>query len=373
MGKGVDFDGIRPPLPSVNKPAINSPMNVNVPLGARAYDIVIEPGALASLSVRMKELGLAAKRGLIVTDDQVGPLYAQAIGLDFPVATIPAGEGSKSQEQLFRLYDAAMDAGLDRKAVVVALGGGVVGDLAGYLAASYMRGLKFVQVPTSLLAMVDSAVGGKTGINLPRGKNLIGAFHQPSLVVCDITSLNTLPPRELRAGLAEVIKYGIIYDADFFADLEAHIDHALELDPDVLTRLVARSCAIKAEVVGQDETESGLRAILNFGHTLGHAIEAVAGYGTYLHGEAIAVGMVFAARLSGLPTEQTQRIERLFERMGLPRRAPESRWEALRHAMNVDKKTESGQLRFVLARDIGRVEFGVAVEEARLREVWEGL
>lgn len=348
-------------------------MNITVPLGARAYDIVIESGALSSLSARMKELDLAAGRGLIVTDDHVGPLYARTTGLDYPVATIPSGEESKSQEQLFRLYDAAIDAGLDRKAVVIALGGGVVGDLAGYVAASYMRGLKFVQVPTSLLAMVDSAVGGKTGINLPRGKNLIGAFHQPSLVVCDLAVLSTLPPRELRAGLAEVIKYGVIYDAEFFAYIEDHLDQALNLDSAVMEHLVARSCAIKAEVVGQDETESGLRAILNFGHTLGHAIEAVAGYGTYLHGEAIAIGMVFAARVSGLPGAQQQRIRAVFQRCGLPVKAPELSWTALRRAMSVDKKSESGLPKFVLARDIGSVEYGVAVNEDRLRQAWESM
>ena len=373
VGCRFDLPGLFLRLLAADKPVISVTMNVTVPLGARAYDIVIEPGALASLPARMKELGLGAKRGLIITDDQVGPRYAHATGLDFPVATVPAGEGSKSQEQLFRLYDAAMDAGLDRKAVVVALGGGVVGDLAGYVAASYMRGLKFVQVPTSLLAMVDSAVGGKTGINLPRGKNLIGAFHQPSLVICDLAVLKTLPPRELRAGLAEVIKYGIIYDTEFFAYIEKNLDPALALDPAVMEHLVARSCAIKANVVGQDETESGLRAILNFGHTLGHAIEAVAGYGKYLHGEAIAIGMVFAARVSGLPADQQQRIERVFHRCGLPVNAPELDWAALRSAMSVDKKSESGLPKFVLVREIGSVEYGAAVDEDRLRHAWASM
>ncbi len=346
---------------------------VRVELGERSYDIVVEAGALQRLPDLLRERGLAATKGLVITDSHVEPVYAAGLGVPYPVATVPAGEASKSGEQLFHLYDEAIRAGLDRKAIVIALGGGVVGDLAGYVAASYMRGLRFVQVPTSLLAMVDSAVGGKTGINLPQGKNLIGAFHQPQLVVCDLDVLKTLPERELRAGLAEVIKYGIIYDAEFFAYLEEHIADALTLDQDVLAHLVARSCEIKADVVRQDETESGLRAILNFGHTLGHAIEAVAGYGKYLHGEAIAIGMIYAARLSGLPAEQLERIEALICRAGLPVRAPELAWDDLRQAMSVDKKSESGLPKFVLAREIGRVEFGVAVEEMYLAEVWHAM
>ena len=348
-------------------------MNVTVHLGPRSYEIVIESGALKKIPGIMDAHGFHSAKGLVITDSVVGPLYASSLGLKLPVARIPAGEESKSGEQLFRLYDQMLDAGLDRKSVIVALGGGVVGDIAGYAAASYMRGLKCVQVPTSLLAMVDSAVGGKTGINLPRGKNLIGAFHQPAAVVCDLDVLKTLPPRELRAGMAEIIKYGIIRDAIFFAYLESHINQALNLDAPVLTHLVARSCEIKAEVVGQDETESGLRAILNFGHTLGHAIEAVAGYGKYLHGEAIAIGMVFASRLSNLPSEQQNRIEHLIRRAGLPVQAPGLTWADLRKAMSVDKKSEAGLPKFVLAREIGRVDFGAAVSEDALRSTWESL
>jgi 3-dehydroquinate synthase len=348
-------------------------MNVTVKLGDRSYDIVIEPGALKKLPALMADCGLHARKGLVITDANVGALYATATGLSFPAATIPAGEESKSQATLFHLYDEAIRAGLDRKSIIVALGGGVVGDLGGYAAASFMRGLKYVQVPTSLLAMVDSAVGGKTGINLPQGKNLIGAFHQPSLVVCDLDVLKTLPPRELRAGLAEVIKYGIIYDAEFFAYIEANIDRALALDAEVMAHMVARSCAIKADVVSQDETETGLRAILNFGHTLGHAIEAVAGYGNYLHGEAIAIGMVFAVRLSGLPADQQARIETLFTRTGLPVKAPELKWDDLRRAMSVDKKSESGLPKFVLAKEIGRVEYGIPVDEAALAKAYTSL
>lgn len=348
-------------------------MKVTVPLGPRSYDIHIASGALNKLPEWMKQCGLPTTHGLIITDETVGPHYASSLRLNVPVATIPAGEESKSGEQLFKLYEKALDAGLDRKSVVVALGGGVVGDIAGYVAASFMRGLRFVQVPTTLLAMVDSAVGGKTGINLPRGKNLIGAFHQPSVVVCDLDVLNTLPARELRAGLAEVIKYGIIRDAAFFDYIEANIEKALALDAAVLAHIVARSCEIKADVVGADETESGLRAILNFGHTLGHAIEAVAGYGKYLHGEAIAIGMVFAARLSGLPANQLARIEGLFKKAGLPVRAPELAWTDLRRAMGTDKKSEAGLPRFVLAKEIGRVEFGIPVGEDALIKAWQSI
>jgi 3-dehydroquinate synthase len=356
-------------------------MNVTVQLGVRSYDIIIQPGILADLPRWLEQYGLTADKGLLITDDLVDPLYGEPArkrlldaGKNFPRAVVPAGEASKSQAELFRLYEAALDAGLDRKALVLAIGGGVVGDLAGYAAASYLRGLRFVQIPTTLLAMVDSAVGGKTGINLPRGKNLIGAFHQPSLVLCDLDVLKTLPPREFRAGLAEVIKYGIIVDAEFFAYLAQNLEAALVGSPDVLEHIVARSCQIKAGVVGQDETESGLRAILNFGHTLGHAIEAVAGYGRYLHGEAIAIGMVFAARLSvklsGLKSGQAKEIEALFQRVGLPVRAPELAWTALRQAMSVDKKSESGLPRFVLAKEIGCVEYGVAIDEVALRDIW---
>jgi len=359
-------------------------MHVTVQLGYRSYDIVIEAGALNTLSTLLDSAGLASSRGLVITDETVGKLYGARVrdglksaGRDFPVAMVPAGEESKSQACLFGLYDEAIRAGLDRKSLVLALGGGVVGDLAGYAAASFMRGLRYVQVPTTLLSMVDSAVGGKTGINLPQGKNLIGAFHQPSLVVCDLDLLKSLPPREFRAGMAEVIKYGIIYDAGLFGFIEQHLEKGLQGDAAVLAHLVARSCEIKADVVRQDENESGLRAILNFGHTLGHAIEAVAGYGEYLHGEAIAVGMVYAARLSarttGLPASDVARIEKLFTRAGLPVAASALDWKQLRRAMSVDKKSSSGLPRFVLAREIGKVVFDHAVEEALLEEVWQAL
>jgi 3-dehydroquinate synthase len=264
---------------------------------------------------------------------------------------------------------------LERKSFVVALGGGVVGDLAGFVAASYLRGIPFVQVPTTLLAQVDSSVGGKTGINLKAGKNLVGAFYQPKLVLCDLATLDTLPERELRAGMSEVIKYGVIYDALFFRRLEQQIEAALNRDPATLAKIIARCCAIKADVVSQDETESGLRAILNFGHTIGHALEAISGYGKYLHGEAISVGQVLAARLSrrilGLPGSDVERIRALLERTGLPVEAKLSgaQKQKLLAAMKLDKKVSQGEIKFVLARQIGKVEFGCRVPESEVLEI----
>jgi 3-dehydroquinate synthase len=325
-------------------------------------------------------LGLEGK-GLVVTDSNVGALHGEACraslesqGYDIALCTVPAGETSKSHEQLVAIYDAALEAGLTRKSFIVALGGGVVGDLAGFAAASYLRGVPMVQVPTSLVAMVDSAVGGKTGINLPQGKNLIGAFYQPSLVLVDTDLLSTLPEREYISGLAEVIKYGIIWDDAFFQVLEARQDDMRNKSVDLVQNMVSRSCEIKAEVVRQDEREGGLRAILNFGHTLGHALEKVAGYGAYLHGEAISVGMAYAGRLSmketGWPEPEYKRMVRLLEAVGLPVTAGETRWAPLREAMSVDKKVEGSTPRFVLAEKIGNVCFGCDVDEGSMEAAW---
>jgi 3-dehydroquinate synthase len=261
---------------------------------------------------------------------------------------------------------------LERKSFIIALGGGVVGDLAGFVAATYLRGIPFVQVPTTLLAQVDSSVGGKVGVNLPAGKNLVGAFHQPRHVLCDLATLDTLPEREFRAGLAEVIKYGIIYDASLFQKLETELPKILKRNEEALTEIVARSCEIKAEVVGQDETESGLRAILNFGHTIGHGLEAISRYGKYLHGEAISIGQVAAAvlsnRLTGLPQSDVERIRILFKRAGLPMtvRLNKLQRKQLFDAMRLDKKVSGGEIKFVLARAIGKVEYGVKVPEAEI-------
>lgn len=354
---------------------------VHVPLGTRSYDIRIGSGLRADVATWLPP-ALAGRRALIISDTVVAPLYAadlkarlESCGCATTVATVPAGEASKSGESLFHLYEHALDHGMDRRSFIVALGGGVVGDLAGYVAASYLRGIPFVQVPTTLLAMVDSAVGGKTGINLPRGKNLIGAFHQPVSVVCDLEVLATLPARERSAGLAEVIKYGVIQDAAFFDALERQVTEIHRLDPAVLGTIVARSCAIKAAIVGQDEREEGgARATLNFGHTAGHAIEAVAGYGRYLHGEAISIGMIYAARVServcSFPSSATARLMRLCRAFGLPVERPDLPWTDIRAAMSVDKKSAGGLPRFVLASAIGSVRHGFEVPEEVLSSVW---
>ena len=353
-------------------------MNVKVDLGERSYDIVIGEECLDSLGAYCERVGLSG-RCLIVSDSNVDPLYGAqaeaalaASGYAVSRVVVPTGEASKSIDQLKTLYSVALAGGLDRKSFIVALGGGVVGDLAGYLAASLFRGVDFVQVPTSLLAMVDSAVGGKTGVNLPEGKNLVGAFHQPRLVVADIAVLATLPKRELSAGLAEVVKYGVIWDAELFALLEAQAEEILKGDRKIISEIIARSCEIKAEVVRQDEREGGLRAILNYGHTLGHAIEQVAGYGKHLHGEAISMGMVYAAGVSstlkGFPEDEAKSLQQLLTRFELPTAHPDLEWAALRAAMGVDKKVAGGMPLFVLTRAIGVVEFGCEVKEDLLQE-----
>jgi 3-dehydroquinate synthase len=357
---------------------------VKFELGERSYEILIGRDLLAELGSRCKKLGLGS-RCAIITDSNVAPHYAketqrslEASGFATALITIPAGEKSKSLKFVGECYDAMAAHRLERKSFVVALGGGVVGDLAGFVAASYLRGIPFVQIPTTLLAQVDSSVGGKTGINLKAGKNLVGAFYQPKLVICDLATLDTLPEREFRSGMAEVIKYGIIYDAPFFRKLEQQMEAALQRDPATLTRIIARCCAIKADVVSQDETESGLRAILNFGHTIGHALEAISGYGKYLHGEAISVGQVLAARLServsGLSEGESQRIHDLLKRAGLPVSVELSaaEREKVLAAMKLDKKVSQGEIKFVLARQIGKVEFGCKALESEVRAVLEG-
>jgi 3-dehydroquinate synthase len=358
--------------------------DVPVDLGDRSYQIHVGAGILERLGAWCAAAGLKGNC-LIITDENVGGLYAapaleslQAAGFKAATATLPAGEQTKCGDQVFALYSRCIEAGLDRKSFIVALGGGVIGDLAGYVAASYLRGIPFVQVPTSLLAMVDSSVGGKTGINLPEGKNLVGAFYQPELVLADLETLKTLPPREFRAGLAEVVKYGIIYDRAFFEELEHELERLSEVaNAELLARVVGRCCEIKAEVVAQDEREGGLRAILNFGHTVGHALEKVAGYGEYIHGEAVSIGSIFAARasveLSGLPQAECDRIETVFADLGLPVKAPGYDWPNLRAALSVDKKTVGGMPRFVLASEIGSVSIGSEIPEETMERIWNGL
>ena len=346
---------------------------VKVPLGDRTYSIRIDNGLLARLGAECAALDLG-QRCAIIADANVVRHYGKPAwqslaraGFVPTLVTVPAGEKTKSLHAIAGCYDQLAAHRLERDSFIIALGGGVVGDLAGFAAATYLRGIDFVQVPTTLLAQVDSSVGGKVGVNLKAGKNLVGAFYQPRFVLCDLATLGTLSEREFRAGLAEVIKYGIIADAALFARIERDLAKLLTRDSQTLAAVVARCCEIKAEVVGKDETEGGLRAILNFGHTIGHAIEAVSGYGKFLHGEAIAIGQTAAARLSvkltGLPAADAERIRLLFERAGLPTRIklPPAQMARLFGAMKLDKKVSGGEIKFVLAERIGKVRWGQRV------------
>jgi 3-dehydroquinate synthase len=330
---------------------------VSIALGDRSYDIAIGAGLIGQAATWE---GLpAAAAALVVTNSTVAPLYGERLRAALAghyrsvfEVVLPDGEDHKDWTTLNRIFDALLSHGCDRKTVLFALGGGVVGDMTGFAAASYMRGVPFVQVPTTLLAQVDSSVGGKTAINHPLGKNMIGAFYQPERVVCDLATLSTLPPRELSAGLAEVIKYGPIADLAFLDWIEANMAALIGRDPAALAHAVRRSCEIKAEVVGQDEREAGLRAILNFGHTFGHAIEAGLGYGEWLHGEAVGCGMVMALQLSrrlGLVDEAfVQRMTALIARAGLPTVGPALGADRYLELMRVDKKAEAGEIRFVV-------------------------
>ena len=342
----------------------------------RGYEIRIGAGLLAE-PASWQGLPKAAA-AVIVSNETVAPLYAarlqeqlQAVYGRVNHVVLPDGEQHKGWESLNRICDHLLGEALDRKTVLFALGGGVIGDMTGFAAAIYMRGVPFVQVPTTLLAQVDSSVGGKTAINHPLGKNMIGAFYQPERVIADLDTLDTLPGRELRAGLAEVIKYGPIADAAFLCWIEDNLDALLARDKAVLGYAVRRSCEIKADVVGQDEKEQGLRAILNFGHTIGHAIESGLGYGEWLHGEAVACGMVLAADLSqrmGLvPAAFVDRLRVLIERAGLPVKPPKLGAERYLQLMRVDKKAEAGAIRFVLIESLGRAGLH-AVPDARIVE-----
>jgi len=351
---------------------------LKVLLGQRSYPILIGNNLIARLGDECRRLELGPRYALL-TDTNVARRFASAAvaslekaGFVGAVMAFPPGETAKSLDTVQRCYGHAAEHRLERGSFIVALGGGVVGDVAGFVAATYLRGIPFLQVPTTLLAQVDSSVGGKVGVNIPAGKNLVGAFHQPRLVLCDLDTLRALPARQFRAGLAEVIKYGIIYDPALFELLERELPKLLKLDPELLQVVVERCCAIKAKIVGQDETEAGLRKILNFGHTIGHAIEAVSGYGKYLHGEAISIGQVVAANLStklaGLPASDVERIRKLFAAAGLPTsiqlRGP--RRARLLAALRLDKKVEAGEIQFVLAENIGKVRWGVKVPPATI-------
>ena len=337
--------------------------SVTVATPGSRYDILIGNGLLADPAAWQ---GLpAAAQALIVSNTSVAPLYAQALQqaiaphyAQVSLLALPDGEAHKDWTTLNLVFDHLLTRSADRKTVLFALGGGVVGDMTGFAAACYMRGVPFVQVPTTLLAQVDSSVGGKTAINHPLGKNMVGAFYQPQRVVCDLATLDTLSDREMSAGLAEVIKYGPIADADFLGWTEDHLDALRARDRAALAHAVRRCCEIKAAVVGEDERESGLRAILNFGHTFGHAIEAGLGYGRWLHGEAVGCGMLMASELSArlglMPAAFVDRMQRLIQRAGLPVQAPALGAERYLALMGVDKKVEAGEIRFVVIEALGR-------------------
>jgi len=354
---------------------------VSIDLGERSYPIIIGAGLLGDTATYQNLP--AASTALIVSNAVVAPLYADALRNALQPhyqrvlqVALPDGEVHKDWPTLQLIFDALLENGCDRKTVLFALGGGVVGDMTGFAAACYMRGVPFVQVPTTLLAQVDSSVGGKTAINHPLGKNMVGAFYQPERVICDLNVLQTLPPRELSAGLAEIIKYGPIADMAFFDWIEANMDALLARTPEALVYAIRRSCEIKAAVVGQDERETGLRAILNFGHTFGHAIESGLGYGQWLHGEGVGCGMVMAASLSqklGLVDAAfVGRLRTLVQRAGLPvvgaRLAPGDNAGRYLELMRVDKKAEAGEIRFVVIDAPGRASVRSA-PDAMVREV----
>ena len=355
--------------------------SVPVPLGERSYTIHVGNGLLARLGDHCRRVKLG-ERCAVITDTNVAAKYGDLVLRTLKMAgfvpnliTVPAGETAKSLKVVAECYDQLAMKRMERKSFVIALGGGVVGDVAGFVAATYLRGIPFVQVPTTLLAQVDSSVGGKVGVNLKAGKNLVGAFYQPRVVLCDLDTLTTLPDREMRAGMAEVIKYGVIKDAELFKRLEKELERMLRRDPATLMQVISRCCALKAEVVAADETEAGERAILNFGHTVGHGLEAISGYGEYLHGEAISIGQVAAARLStrlmGFPEADAERIRALLVRTGLPTtmRLPTRKRTALFDAMRLDKKVSGGELKLVLAQNIGAVAWGQRVSDTDINAV----
>jgi 3-dehydroquinate synthase len=338
---------------------------VDVRLGPRSYPIHIGAGVLADRELLARDID--ARQLLIVTNDVVAPLYLDRLQRALPgpsrVLVLPDGERYKTLDTFSRVIDELVAAGFNRDACLVALGGGVIGDLGGFAAACYQRGIDYVQVPTTLLAQVDSSVGGKTAVNHPRAKNMIGAFHQPKAVLIDLDVLQTLPERELGAGLAEVIKYGAVLDAAFFRWLEGHIATLRELDLSALAFAIRRSCELKAEIVAEDERERGRRALLNFGHTFGHALEALGGYERWLHGEAVAIGMRLAAltsrALGRIGAAECERITALMRGAGLPTTAEGIDVDTLLDTMRLDKKVASGTLRLVLLEDIGH---GVVAE-----------
>jgi 3-dehydroquinate synthase len=357
-----------------------SVITVNLP--QQSYEIAIAPGSLDRLGEYMADLKLG-KKILLVSNPTIFKHYGQraiaclqAAGFEVSHHIIPPGERYKTLNSIQKIYDAALANRLERSATMVALGGGVVGDMTGFASATWLRGINFVQVPTSLLAMVDAAIGGKTGVNHPQGKNLIGAFHQPSLVLIDPDVLSTLPAREFRAGMAEVIKYGIIWDAELFAQMEKskNISQLRYIKAELMDFILTCSCQAKADVVSKDEKEAGLRAILNYGHTIGHAVESLTGYTQVIHGEAVAIGMVAAGKIAvelGMwHQEDAQRQDALLQKAGLPTKLPGGLdIDAIANALQTDKKVKNGKVRFVLPTQIGTVEITDQVPADTIRQV----
>jgi 3-dehydroquinate synthase len=339
---------------------------LNIDLDERSYDILLGSGLLDRVGELLSEV-LQPSRIILVTHPSLFQLYGDKVlagfkkqGWTTDIIEVPEGETSKSLHQANIIYDRLLDFNCDRKSVLIALGGGVIGDLTGFVAATYQRGIPFIQVPTTLLSQVDSSVGGKTAVNHPKGKNMIGAFYQPRLVIADLDTLQTLPQKEFRAGLAEIIKYGVISDATLFDYLESNADKILRLDNECLAHIIKTSCAIKAKVVEKDERESHYRMILNFGHTLGHAIEALTGYSQFIHGEAVAIGMIYAAKLSQqsetCQEEVPKRICELVKKCGLPNQWPDLDSQEVIESLYHDKKTMNNKIKFILVKEIGSVE-----------------
>ena len=359
-------------------------INVNLPI--QSYEIAIAPQSLDQLGQQMSKLDLGTKV-LLVSNETIFSLYGQRAiaslqASKYQVFTclLPDGESYKNLESIQKIYNAALENRLERSSTMVALGGGVIGDMTGFAAATWLRGINFVQVPTTLLAMVDSSIGGKTGVNHPQGKNLIGAFYQPRFVLIDPEVLKTLPVREFRAGMAEVIKYGVIWDAEFFAQMEASssLDAINNISPELLENILKLSCQAKADVVGQDEREAGLRAILNYGHTIGHAVESLTGYTKLIHGEAVGIGMVaagkIAAELGMWTNEETQRQNNLISKASLPTQLPNGiDIEKIVDALQIDKKVKAGKVRFILPTQIGEVKITDQVPADTIRHVLQEL
>jgi len=355
-----------------------------VELGPHSYDIVSGNGLLAQLPQYLTELQLS-KQTVIIADQNVAQTYGESLqstltgqGYSSALLTIPPGEVSKNLDQVKQLYDQLLELKADRQTIIIALGGGVTGDLVGFVAATYMRGVPLIHVPTSLLAMVDSSIGGKVGVNLAQGKNLVGAFYQPKLVLCDLDTLQTLPPNELVNGMAEVLKYGASMDPALFSLLETEKDNLLALEPQVIEQVVNQCALLKSRIVAQDEKESGVRMYLNFGHTLGHAIEALSNYQTHTHGQAVAIGMNAAARISVamgmLDQPSVDRLEKVIQSYGLPTKMPkELDTNQLIEQLQKDKKVVQGNVRFVLQESLGKVVIRNDVSETIIREVIDSI